>query len=236
MSDDELRRKVRELREQGRSPKQISRALSVPHAEVARIVRAIAAEKAADAPEPAVVQCWVNTGWSEGLTIEGEHDWPPDPGTGGSSVIGGLATVIVARQHRWDKLSVCTYLVDTYCLGVKNTIGPRIMSEEDFAVFVRRSYSAYTGDPVQIPIELAQHLVLGAVDYARTLGFEPWWEFPQVRGHLGEWNGPSAIRFGYDGKPMYIQGPDDDARRIMRTLTRSVGQGNFHFTVAADKL
>jgi hypothetical protein len=233
---EELWRKVKELREQGRSPKQISRALSVSHADVARIVRAIAAEDAARAPEPAVVQCWVNAGWSEGLTIEGEHDWPPDPVSEHGTGIGGLATVLVARQHRWDKLSVCTYLVDAYCLGVKNTIGPRTMDDVEFAAFVRRTYSAYGGDPIRIPIDLVRHLVLGAVDYARTLGFEPWREFPQVRGHLGEWSGPSAIRFGRDGKPMYIQGPDDDAQRIVRTLTRSVGKDNFHFLVAADQL
>jgi hypothetical protein len=28
---------------------------------------------------------------------------------------------------------------------------------------------------------------------------------------------------------MYIQGPHDDAARIMRTLRRSVGDGNFHY-------
>jgi hypothetical protein len=79
------------------------------------------------------------------------------------------------------------------------------------------------------PVDLAQHLVLGAVDYARTLGLEPWHEFPDARGHLGEWDGPSAIRFGRDGKPFYVQGPYDDPDRIMKTLRRTVGDGNFHF-------
>lgn len=35
-----------------------------------------------------------------------------------------------------------------------------------------------------------------------------------------------------EGKPFFIQGVRDDPVRIMRTLERSVGPGNFHFTVA----
>ena len=37
----------------------------------------------------------------------------------------GLVTALVARAHRHDSVSVCVYLVDVYCLGVKNATGPR---------------------------------------------------------------------------------------------------------------
>jgi hypothetical protein len=205
----------------------------MPHAEVARIVRALAAESAAEAPEPELVGCWVNTGWTRGLTVEGGHNWPEDPVPEGGIGFEGLSNVVVARRHRFDKISVCTYLVDAYCLGVKNTIGPRILNEPEIRKFIDFAYSSFPDPPLSVPLDLAQHLVLGAVDYARTLGFEPSDEFGRVRGHLGEWSGPSAIRFGRDGEPYFIQGPYDDAEKIMRTLERSVGRGNFHFTVVA---
>jgi hypothetical protein len=32
---------------------------------------------------------------------------------------------------------------------------------------------------------------------------------------------------------LFIQGPYDDARRVMSTLERTVGKGNLHFTVTA---
>jgi hypothetical protein len=76
--------------------------------------------------------------------------------------------------------------------------------------------------------------VLGAVEYARRLGFEPARDYPAARGHLGPRNGPSAIGFGRDGKPFYVQGPFDDGQRVMRTLQRTVGEGNFEFLVVAD--
>jgi hypothetical protein len=79
------------------------------------------------------------------------------------------------------------------------------------------------------PLELAQHLVFGAIQYARTLGFEPATDFEAVTDHLGQWAGPSAIGFGRDGKPFFVQGPRDNAAHIMKTLERSVGRDNFHF-------
>src|SRR5881275_910337 len=67
------------------------------------------------------------------------------------------------------------------------------------------------------------------VQNARELGFEPHPDFAGCAGHLGPWDGSSDITFGRDGNPMYIQGPYDDAALIVRTLRRSVGDGNFDF-------
>jgi hypothetical protein len=71
------------------------------------------------------------------------------------------------------------------------------------------------------------------VEYARQLGFEPHPDFAPARGHLDHPVGPNPIRFGHNGKPLFIQGPYDDPRRIMRTLDRTVGKGNYNFTVVA---
>jgi hypothetical protein len=232
LTDDGIVRTARALRERGHSPKQIARTLGLRPAAAARLVRDIAAQEAATAPAPAVVGCWVSPGWSVGLTVEGQPGWPEadNPGPG----VEGLTTVVVARRHRFDRVSVCCYLVDVYCLGVKETIGPRVMSERDLTGFVRMCFAAYDAAPLAVPIDLAQHLVLGAVEYSRRLGFEPARDYPAARGHLGPRTGPSAIGFGRDGKPFYVQGPYDDGQRVMRTLQRTVGEGNFEFLVVAD--
>jgi hypothetical protein len=72
--------------------------------------------------------------------------------------------------------------------------------------------------------------VFGAVDYARGLGFDPHRDFYLAAGHLGTRQPPSRIRFGRDGKPYFQQGPYDNPTRVMRTLDRSVGPGNYHIT------
>jgi hypothetical protein len=75
--------------------------------------------------------------------------------------------------------------------------------------------------------------VFGAIEYARGLGFEPHSDFKACAGHLGEWQRPSMIGFGYQGKPLFIQGPNDDAARIMNTLNRKARPDGFHFIAPA---
>ncbi|MGH8571492.1 MAG: hypothetical protein ACREX8_02800 [Gammaproteobacteria bacterium] len=106
------------------------------------------------------------------------------------------------------------------------------MNERDLPAFLRRFFGGFdeAGAPLSAPLELARHLVCGAVDYARQLGFEPAPDFAPAAGHLGPWQGStSAITFGRHGVPWYVAGPYDDPAVVVRTLTRSVGEGNFQY-------
>ncbi len=148
----------------------------------------------------------------------------------------GVVGVLLARGERNRNVSVCGYLVDVYCLGVKNAFGPRRMRGGELTSFVRTFFCPWDSGGVPAPVELARELVLGAVEYARALGFAPHRDFERARGHLGAWEGPGAIRFGCDGKPSFTQGPYDDPGTVLRTLEESVGSGNFHFTVSISSL
>src|SRR4051794_33296268 len=122
MDRAELLERVRELRGQGRSPKQIARTLGMTPAAVAPLVRAVAADAQAISSTPELVGCWANKGWSAGLSYQHDKGWA-DQDTRHNGT-GGLVAVLIARKHGWDKLAVSGYLVDVYCLGVKNAIGP----------------------------------------------------------------------------------------------------------------
>jgi hypothetical protein len=230
MSREELMGSVRALRGQGRTPKQIARTLGLPPAAVAPLVRAIAAADQANGQRREITSCWVSPGWSDGLTVAGDPGWPDTDADPGAS---GLVSVLVARDEGRGRVSVCGYLVDVWCLGVKDVDGPRIMDGRGLLTFTRRFFSAYRDQPLEAPTELARHLVFGAADYARALGFEPPSGFGETADHLGAWTGPSAIGFGRGGKPFYIQGPYDDAASIMSTLEHSTGRDNYHFLVSA---
>lgn len=233
MGDEELLQQVRALRSQGHTPKHIARALGVRPARVAPLVRVVAAERAMAAPEPAV-DCRVSAGWSAGLGVPKDRGWPDRVRRGAD--VSGLAGVVVARERDRDRgrVSVCGYLVDTFCLGVKDAMGPRTMGRGELPRFLASFFGPFGDRPVKAPIELARHLIWGAVEYARGLGLRPHRDFTRAAGHLGPLAGPSAIRFGRHGKPYYMQGPYDDPDRILRVLRENVGEGNFHFTVALN--
>lgn len=227
MTDPQVLEDVRRLRAAGAGPKEIARALALRPAIVAPIVRQIAAEERERTPagEPALAGCWVSPGWSRELLVVPREGWEDvDPGDGGP---GGVALVLVARAGRGDRVTVCGYLVDTFCLGVKNVIGPERMRERDLPSFVRTYFMAFPAPALRVPIELARHLVLGAVEFAAGLGFAPHQDFESARGHLGELDEPCAITFGREGRPLYVQGPYDDPIAIMETLREAVGGDGF---------
>ncbi len=226
-TDTELFERVRDLREQGRSPKEIARGLRLPPSKIRPLVQAVAAER--PSPKPGVVGCWVSAGWSYGLGVEGQADWLR-LGTSGVGLTG-LVCALVAWEHRYDQVLCCTYLLDVWCLGVKDTIGPRKMDAAELTAFRSMCFGGYEQDPLPAPLELVQHLVWGSVDFARSLGFDPHPDFAVTSRHLDRPAGPCPITFGNAGKPDYVAGPFDDSGRVMRALARSAGTGNFHFTV-----
>lgn len=229
--DPETGALVVELRTQGLTPKAIARRLALRPADVATLIRDLAARLEADAlpaTSPPLAACYVSPGWSEGLGLRGEAaGWRElDSGSGSGH---GLVSVLWAHERGREHLAVCCCVVDVYCLGVKNSLGPRKIRPDELRAFVSRCFEAYGGPPIAAPLPLAQSLVLGAVDYARALGFAPHRDFAPARPSLGDWAGPCPITFGQKGKPFFIQGPRDDADFVMRTLRRTVGDGNFDF-------
>jgi transcriptional regulator with XRE-family HTH domain len=233
---DDLDR-IRELRERGLTAKEIARSVGLPPSHVTQLLRTVAAAEMVDPAQRPVVECWVSRGWSAGLTVPDRPDWPVDRvEEEDEEPAAGLVGVVVAREAGRDRVSVCGWLVDTFCLGVKNGWGPNVEYRSSLPKTVHDVFAVFGGRPVAAPLELAQELVLGAVEYARGLGFEPAEEagFEETRDHLGPWEGPSAIRFGQDGEPFYVAGPNDDPDRVVRQLERSVGIGKFDYVLEPE--
>jgi hypothetical protein len=227
--DDKTTALVAELRSQGLPPKAIAHRLGLRPAEVSVLIRQQAAQLEASgdaAALPAIRVCYLSPGFSTGLEFSGPAAaWREyDPGYSGCD---GMFCAMWVRAHRYDRLTACGALVDAYCLGVKNAWPPKNLHADELRAYVSRYFRSYDAPPIEVPFELLQSLVLGAVDYAASLGFEPHPDFATVRPSLGTRNGSSPIRFGRDGRPVYVQGPDDDVFRIVQTLRRTVGDGGF---------
>lgn len=142
----------------------------------------------------------------------------------------GLAEVLVVRQTLSLKYVVGVYLVDVFCLGLKNTFVRATFRHAD----VRALLSNLSQPMEEVSYEDARSIILGAVEYARQLGFEPHEEW-KISGPIVEAERPFRrnFNFGHDGKPFYIQGPDDDARKIMKKLELLVEKGEAHFLAIA---
>jgi hypothetical protein len=160
---------------------------------------------ASPAREAPLAGCWVTDHWAHKMTVRGHAEWPGMSDPETDDGESGLVGVLVARETG------------------SSVLAPRLF----FSAWEARP-------PVAAPLELARHVVFGAVDYARGMGLEPHPDFARGAALLGEWEeGSSDVSFGADGTPMYINGPRDDTFGNLAKLRESVGAGNFESFIQA---
>ncbi len=142
----------------------------------------------------------------------------------------GLAQILLSRKQPDGNFVFGVYLVDIYCLGLKNTFCNAEISPAEYQRIKLKSFKEAALVPC--PPGKARRIIFGAIEYARKLGFEPQKDFVLSRfilEGLSEEGYDFALEFGREGKPLYIAGPDDDFEAVMQTLTKNVGKENFHF-------
>ncbi len=221
------------LRVQNFTPKEIARKLGLRPADVTAIIRS-EGEKATqdrfDRGEMApIYECLVSANFPDDrfLTLGQQRPEPSDS----IDETRGTTIVVVARNSRPGKLIVCSYLVDYYCLGIKDVIGPRQILESEYPKFREKCFQAFDNHSKMITIEQAQAIVLSTLSYADGLELSPHLDFTETaKSHLGLWDQKLSIWCGdSDGKPLFIPGPSDFPGKIIAILDRSVGEGNYRY-------
>ena len=148
----------------------------------------------------------------------------------------GIASMVVARTQPDDDIVFGRFLVDTFCVDLKDTFfGVNIESNQFQNDALPRLYQGEP--PVSISIELAHEIIYGAIDFAEGIGFRPHKLFQRTRNILDAEDAHSrsgVIEFGYEGMPTYIPGPTDNQRMILNRLVENVGIGNFNYVPAGD--
>lgn len=156
--------------------------------------------------------CWITADWREP---------------------GEITQIAVVRKSPLDgEIVVGGFLIDLGCLGIKDALANIYRSESEY----RREYldSFMASQPMEVcDLDLAAKVVDEAIKYARSLGFEPHSDVQYALKVLGEAHPENCDEEipvgGEDGRPLFIAGPYDDPKRIMRILDRNVGPGNYHY-------
>ncbi len=146
----------------------------------------------------------------------------------------GMAVVMIARQQGGEKLVVGMYLLDTWCLGLKDTHYQFRMDNFEFEnEFLPKMYTNRDIEPEEVSANYAQNLIYRAIEYAEDLGFAPHKDFKLTERILDPADSLEEIEFefGKDGMPHYMAGPHDNFEKILHTLARNLGMDNFEYTI-----
>lgn len=139
----------------------------------------------------------------------------------------GFATIIVSREHINGNYTYGVYLVDLYCLGVKDTFYD-FNQYDKYIELVDRLNENET--MMEIDYALVHNIIYGAVEYAKDLGFKPGKNFGISQYLLQEDDERVElidIEFGLNGKPAIFMWKEAHPANVIATLERNVGKGNF---------
>ncbi|MCD6172071.1 MAG: hypothetical protein J7J36_06655 [Thermoplasmata archaeon] len=143
----------------------------------------------------------------------------------------GLAIILLSRKRPDGNILFGCYLVDIFCLGLKDTFWnsnfPLERYENELKPAVYRDE-----EPIDCDISMAHQIIYGAIEYAHKLGFNPHKDFRITKHILKDKNNlkmDADIEFGKNGKPLYIAGPNDDIEAILKKLGEKLGEENFYY-------
>lgn len=142
----------------------------------------------------------------------------------------GLATIAISKRMPSGNIILGFYLVDIFCLGLKNTGYKFNMDNVQYQEFLDKLGNSQA--MIKCDISEAHNIIYGAIDYAEELGFAPHPDFAISEHILNPdliTDGIDEIDFGKDGKPCFISGPDDNVEKIIAMLERTVGEDNYTF-------
>jgi hypothetical protein len=145
----------------------------------------------------------------------------------------GMKQIIVSRQKANGKLIVGFYLIDSFCLGLKDTFY-REFEDEDEVIEALSDAIFDEIDFEEIDANYAQNFIYGGIEYAEDLGFTPAKDFNITEYLLDEVDDIEYIdiEFGKNGKPFYVPGENDDIEKNLKILENNVGSGNFEYSLS----
>jgi hypothetical protein len=130
----------------------------------------------------------------------------------------GMGQLVLARRAPGGKLACAVFLVDVYCLGVKNAFW-RMMDNAAYKESIAKLDRC--GRLQEVTPEFFAKLVYGAVEYAQSAGFGPHPDYRTARlllAGIDPSRCPDEFEFGKNGKPLYIEGPDDGSLPQIRAF------------------
>jgi hypothetical protein len=142
----------------------------------------------------------------------------------------GIGSAVIARRAPDGQLACAVFLLDVYCLGVKDAFW-RVVSPAEFNDLLERIEK--TGPLHKVTPEYLAKLVYQTADYGQSLGFPPHSDFRHAQRLLAGIDPskcPDEFKFGHEGKPLYIRGPNESLEEA-RIIARRVEQHGGDFTL-----
>ena len=146
----------------------------------------------------------------------------------------GIGHVILARTLPTGVLGCAFFLVDVFCLGIKDVFYAEV-GEDELRTRVEEQQDVQP--LVDVDPCCARKLIRDAAAYAADLGLPAARDTPAIEPIFGDIDANvcrETFTFGKDGKPFFVSGPNDTPARIRmitKTLEATRGAGNWEYMI-----
>jgi len=147
----------------------------------------------------------------------------------------GMGHVMVTRKHTGGKVSFGNFLVDTYCLGVKNCMYRLRMEDYELDELLEDMQDRLGIHEVEY-VE-AHNIVWGAVEFALEGGIEPHKDFALAKYFLEEDTEDIPLidyDFGYEGKHLLVANDNLELTTYLPTLRKNLPESLVKWIVKAE--
>lgn len=147
----------------------------------------------------------------------------------------GIGHVVVTRKHTGGRISAAEFLVDTYCLGIKDC--DYMLRIEDYQLSYILNRIEEMSGLQKISYEEAHNIVYGAVAFAEEGGISPHKDFALAEYFLEEDSDDVPLieyDFGKDGKHFLVAKDNLELTTYLPTLQSHLGEANVGWTIDAE--
>ncbi len=144
----------------------------------------------------------------------------------------GFGMVALTRKTGARTLALAAFLVDAFCLGVKDALF-RELEEAKMESFLEAFEE--TAPFEEVDPSYARKLLRDAAAYGGSLGLEPHSDYAALESFFDDIDADACqveFQFGFRGKPLYVPGPTESRTQIRRRfdlLSRRLGVDGFEF-------
>ena len=152
----------------------------------------------------------------------------------------GIGNVLLSRELPDGRVAYSMFLVDIYCLGVKDAFCDVLShGEYEFGFFASLAEKfALTN----LTAESLRKLVEGAVDYAAQFELPPHSDYRMAKlifNGIDADASDETFEYGFDGEPFFVSGPNDTPERcdrIIALLAEHCGDDGFDYVIRSTRM
>ena len=154
------------------------------------------------------------------------HDWGE-----------GIGHVIVTREHTGGRVSLAAFLIDRWCLGVKNCFFKLRLDDYEFDDILDRAEQST--DLEEVSYDEAHNMVWGAVGFAEEAGIAPYKDFALAQYFLEDDTDDIPLieyDYGKDGKHFLVANNNLELTTYLPLLKKNLDGSEYSFMVQDDDI